>query len=398
MPLNASGPISLGGSTAGQSIAVELGLSATGQISLNDAAVRTLAAVASGAITMPTNFYGKSNFTPFLALAKYRTSPGQGLVAWRFSTSTGFGTRYTDPGLDVQGYFTEVHPTNQSIVWGAQTAPWLGARAWSDGFGTAYSNPAAPPTSSVTSTRFSPNGNFVIAAGTTANNQLSVYPWSNATGFGTRTSVNVAASVFGAAWRPQADVIAVGHTGSPYVGAFPWTGSAIGTRFSNPAGTLPTGLVTGLNFSPSGNHLVAPHQTSPWIAAWDFTSSGFGTRLAQPSPSPPQYGLACAFNPAGTVVMIVGGAAIGTPVNAYSYAYAWSAAGFGTKYADQGVAWVNKNNGVTFNAAGTAVAISSDSSPYIFSYPWSDATGFGTRFTSPAEVSADPGITPAFSR
>lgn len=61
MALNASGPISLAGSTAGQSIALELGLGATSQISLNDAAVRTLAGVPSGAIIMPTNFYGKSN-------------------------------------------------------------------------------------------------------------------------------------------------------------------------------------------------------------------------------------------------------------------------------------------------------------------------------------------------
>lgn len=60
MALNSSGPISLAGATAGQSIAVELGASATGQISLNDTNVRTLAGVASGAITMPTNFYGKS--------------------------------------------------------------------------------------------------------------------------------------------------------------------------------------------------------------------------------------------------------------------------------------------------------------------------------------------------
>lgn len=61
MPLNNSGPISLAGSTAGQSIALELGLSATGTISLNQANVRTLAGVPSGAIIMPTNFYGKSN-------------------------------------------------------------------------------------------------------------------------------------------------------------------------------------------------------------------------------------------------------------------------------------------------------------------------------------------------
>jgi len=61
MALNASGPISLAGTTAGVSIQVELGGTGTTQISLNDASVRTLAGVATGAITMPTNFYGKSN-------------------------------------------------------------------------------------------------------------------------------------------------------------------------------------------------------------------------------------------------------------------------------------------------------------------------------------------------
>jgi hypothetical protein len=67
MTLNSSGPISLAGTTAGVSIEVELGGGGTTQISLNDTNVRTLAGVASGAITMPTNFYGKSNVSYFLA-------------------------------------------------------------------------------------------------------------------------------------------------------------------------------------------------------------------------------------------------------------------------------------------------------------------------------------------
>ena len=45
MPLNSSGPISLAGTTAGQSVQVELGGTGTTQISLNCAAVRTLAGV-----------------------------------------------------------------------------------------------------------------------------------------------------------------------------------------------------------------------------------------------------------------------------------------------------------------------------------------------------------------
>ena len=61
MGLNSSGPISLAGTTAGVSIEIENGGNGTTQISLNDTAVRTLAGVPSGTITMPTNFYGKSN-------------------------------------------------------------------------------------------------------------------------------------------------------------------------------------------------------------------------------------------------------------------------------------------------------------------------------------------------
>jgi len=61
MTLNASGPISLAGTTAGVSIEIENGGNGTTQISLNCAAVRSLAGVPSGAITMPTDFYGKAN-------------------------------------------------------------------------------------------------------------------------------------------------------------------------------------------------------------------------------------------------------------------------------------------------------------------------------------------------
>jgi len=66
MALNSSGPISLAGTTAGQSIEIELGGTGTTQISLNDATVRALAGVASGQITMPTDFYGKSSVSYYM--------------------------------------------------------------------------------------------------------------------------------------------------------------------------------------------------------------------------------------------------------------------------------------------------------------------------------------------
>jgi hypothetical protein len=62
MALNSSGPLSFGGSTVGQSINLELGVSATAQASINSTAFRDLAGVPSGAISI-NNFYGKSSVT-----------------------------------------------------------------------------------------------------------------------------------------------------------------------------------------------------------------------------------------------------------------------------------------------------------------------------------------------
>jgi hypothetical protein len=59
MALCASGEMSLGGSTTGRSVNLELGCAATTAICMDRTDVRTLAAVASGAISMNC-FYGKS--------------------------------------------------------------------------------------------------------------------------------------------------------------------------------------------------------------------------------------------------------------------------------------------------------------------------------------------------
>jgi len=60
MTLNASGPLSFGGATTGQSINLELGVSATALASINSTSFRTLANVPSGQISV-SNFYSKSN-------------------------------------------------------------------------------------------------------------------------------------------------------------------------------------------------------------------------------------------------------------------------------------------------------------------------------------------------
>ena len=69
MALNSSGPISLGGATTGQSINLELGQTATTQVSLNDTNVRALAGVTTSfsTIVVPLDFWGKSSNAYWIA-------------------------------------------------------------------------------------------------------------------------------------------------------------------------------------------------------------------------------------------------------------------------------------------------------------------------------------------
>lgn len=60
MALASSGTLSIGGSTSGRSINLELGRSATATSSLGESALRTLAGVPSGAISI-SDFYGASS-------------------------------------------------------------------------------------------------------------------------------------------------------------------------------------------------------------------------------------------------------------------------------------------------------------------------------------------------
>lgn len=67
MALNSSGPISLGGSTSGQSVNLELGKQAAVQCAFNDTNVRQLTGTSSGStLIMPTNFYGKAAVSPYV--------------------------------------------------------------------------------------------------------------------------------------------------------------------------------------------------------------------------------------------------------------------------------------------------------------------------------------------
>jgi hypothetical protein len=127
MALNGSGPISLGGATTGQSINLELGQSATAQVSLNDANVRSLAGVPSGAIVVPTDFYGKYSETPSILGNLYDSGidygPTGGGISLEYYDSTGSsiicGLRFSSDGRLYMIYGTTASPTYTQIAAGS---------------------------------------------------------------------------------------------------------------------------------------------------------------------------------------------------------------------------------------------------------------------------------------
>jgi hypothetical protein len=103
MALNASGPISLGGSTTGESVNLELGKSATALVSMNDTDLRTLANVASGVITLPTDFYGKSTAPAYTRWYLSVSAPASNMRNVGFST--GYTVSYSNDASDKGLYF-----------------------------------------------------------------------------------------------------------------------------------------------------------------------------------------------------------------------------------------------------------------------------------------------------
>jgi hypothetical protein len=92
----------------------------------------------------------------------------------------------------------------------------------------------------------------------------------------------------------QKQFIAVAHDTTPFITAYPWSGSGFGTKFSNP-GTLPTANGLGVAFSPSGDAIAVAHVTTPFITAYPWSGSGFGTKFSNPGTLPTGTGNGVAF-------------------------------------------------------------------------------------------------------
>ena len=145
MPLNGSGPISIGGSTAGQSINLELGRAAGATSSLDETSLRSLAGVASGTISL-SSFYGKSSFTissPLMSAYNNATAPTVTINNNGEWSSNGAGGNWGSPTTAGVGSAYDVYVTTGTgtgAATGSARDTWLDLSA-----ARQFSINAAPP-------------------------------------------------------------------------------------------------------------------------------------------------------------------------------------------------------------------------------------------------------------
>lgn len=403
MTLNSSGAISLAGSTSGQSIALELSKGATSQITLNDTDVRTLGGKASGAIAMPTDFWGKSNAVDIGAVAFATfTSPYVQAFKW---TTAGFGTQYSNPSTLPAGGRTAIEFSNSggAVAAAGFNTPQLVAWPWSDstGFGAKYTNPSSYPAGATCyDVKFNGTGSSQVVVATI--NQapgVVAYKWSDSTGFGTKFSnpssppVPTSDGSYGAAiaFSKSGNAIVIttadysSGTSSPYIHAYAWSSSSgFGTKYSNPSFTYSGDAVgQALSFSSTGG-AVGMISAYELITIYEWSdSTGFGATYVVPSLHSGVFNSGLTFHPSSGVI------AIGFDAGSESgiAMYQWSdSSGFGTRYADPSntTGWGDGALEMTFSPSGTVFGAITDDSPYLAVYPWNTSTGFGTRYSNPA--------------
>ncbi len=195
------------------------------------------------------------------------SSPYISVYPW----NAGFGAKYSDPATLLSGNGTGVKfsPSGTSIGISNIGDPSVSIYPWSAGFGTRYTDAAVPPdpNGSAIDFRVGDTSTTIGSLGVFFYPGIAAYPWSP--GFGTRyddpigipSDPEAGSSVFAVAWNnPVGDSLAIGHSGSPFISVYPWSdGSGFGTKVSDPS-VLPSFDVHGIAWT--GGEVV---EFFPWL-------------------------------------------------------------------------------------------------------------------------------------
>ena len=325
---------------------------------------------------------GRPPYTGDIAVSS-SASPYVLVYAW---TSTGFGTKYTDPAtlpttpISI-GKSVVFHPQKHTIIIGSTTSPYISAYPWTTGtgFGTKFADPSTAPVALTTGrgVAFDPLGAYVFVLGQGAY-PYSYYAWSQSTGFGSTRYLSpytVTDDTYELTWNPTGTVIgwpsSTGTGGSYYS----WSGSAT-------TGAIDTGLVAGktLAWSADNAYVALGYSSSPYVNVYPWNdSTGQGTAVSNPATLPPGEVNSLSFN---NYTRDLACAHNSSPyISVYSFS-----GGFGTKYSDPSTLPTGTGNGIRWSPDGTLLAIAHATSPYISVYPWTQGLGFGAKYSNPGTL------------
>jgi len=137
-------------------------------------------------------------------------------------------------------------------------------------------------------------------------------------------------------------------TGTPYAATYPWTGSAFGTKHSDPSSTA-SDTSQSCSFNNNDTEVIAGSDSTPLVHAWAFSASGMGTARSAPSSTPTSSPMqSCDFNDDGTEC------AFGEDASPRVAAYPYSS-GFGTKRSAPASPPANTGNWLRFSDDGELV-------------------------------------------
>ena len=324
-------------------------------------------------------------------LFKSAYSSNSSIQSWPWSDATGFGTQLSSPGTEQYSKFAVWAPNSKTVGVSAYGTPFGNAtKFWEFNptlgtYGSAYGTSPSGVTSA-NGMAYNPLGTD-IAIAHTPSPWLSIYPWTDATGFGTKYA-NMA-TVPSTNGGTQVDFnptgTAVGWVGgtSAHMKAWPWTsGTGFGTGYSDPA-TMPSSG-GDIRYSPDGTDIFVISGSSPYALAYPW-SSGFGTKYADPATLP-------SAAPKGVSVSKTGGAVIyNSAGGAVLDAYPWVSHAWGTRFTNPTLTGVSRSYSADFSGAGGAFVLGFGItiSPYIKGFAWSDSTGFGSAYSNPATLPVD---------
>ena len=238
----------------------------------------------------PAAVISENHTTPRFNLQKTdvisSVAPSSNTATDTYSWSNGWGTRYTSPTFTNGQNAGEFVLNGTAVIYGiiSNTAPLVAYPFTSGtGYGTKYADPATLPTAQASRIAWDENTSTVITAQGNTSPYINAYPFSSS-GWGTRFTITNAFTTASQdiAFDKRGQRVFF-SSGAPTRRA--WSVSGFGSNLTAPSGGLSVGSGPLLSVSPDNSSFVQGSTTvSPYIKAWPIRSSTtMGTAFAAPA-------------------------------------------------------------------------------------------------------------------